>query len=222
MDKQYILVVEDETDIREMLMFNLKREGYHVQGVENGIRCLEAIRHKKPHLIILDIMMPEMDGLATFKEMSKHYDIPVLFLSAKGEEIDRIVGLELGAHDYVVKPFSIRELMLRIKRILKRNESKAQGSSQERHNVRIDENTHKVFVGEEEVIVTLTEFRLLQDLMRHGQTVRTREQLLESVWGYEFDGYNRTVDTHVRRLRAKLGENGDIVETVRGLGYRVK
>ena len=178
-------------------------------------------------------MMPEMDGLTTSKELARICDAPIIFLTAKGEELDRVVGLELGAEDYVVKPFSIRELMLRIKTVLRRHANSATnsaanpevenaGSFLERDGVRIDINEHRVFVSDTEVKVTLTEFRLLEDLMRHARMVRTREQLLESVWGYQFDGYNRTVDTHVRRLRQKLGDKCELVETVRGLGYRVR
>lgn len=238
MEKEYILVVEDDIDIKDMLIFNLKREGYEVADAENGLTCLEKIRHdkmrnKKPDLILLDVMMPEMDGLTASKELAKIGDFPIIFLTAKGEEIDRIVGLELGAEDYVVKPFSIRELLLRIKTVLRRGHreknttethGKPKSSSEflERNGIRIDNTAHKVFVHDQEIHVTLTEFKLLEDLMRHAQLVRTREQLLESVWGYQFEGYNRTVDTHVRRLRQKLGDTEEFVETVRGIGYRMK
>ncbi len=228
MNKQYILVVEDDIDIRELITFNLKREGYDTDEAENGKICLEKIKQKIPDLILLDVMMPELDGLSTFKEFNRSKNIPTIFLTAKGEEMDRVVGLELGAEDYVVKPFSIRELLLRIKNVLRHNnfvqkqEKPENENVLERGNIIIDITTHKILVNGEEVIATLTEFRLLEDLIRHGGIVRTREQLLESVWGYQFEGYNRTVDTHVRRLRQKLGDEEDIIETVRGLGYRVK
>ncbi len=226
MKKITILVVEDDEDIRNMLVFNLNREGYVTEEAENGLRCLEIARKKKPDLILLDLMMPEMDGLTACKELHKFCDSPIVFLTAKGEELDRVVGLELGAEDYVVKPFSIRELLLRIKKILKRttNAPKAQESVEhlERNGIRIDVTAHKVFVKDEAVHATLTEFRLLEDLMRHAQLVRTREQLLDAVWGYHFEGYSRTVDTHIRRLRQKLGDEGALIETVRGLGYRIK
>lgn len=226
MKKEYILVVEDEIDIKDMLIFNLKREGYITDDAENGLRCLEMVRKKKPDLILLDVMMPEMDGLTTCKELSRICDVPIIFLTAKGEELDRVVGLELGAEDYVVKPFSIRELMLRIKTVLHRHAPKQEISkitdSIERNGIRIDITAHKVFLDDIEVCITLTEFRLLEDLMRHACIVRTRERLLESVWGYQFEGYNRTVDTHVRRLRQKLADKGEFIETVRGLGYRVR
>lgn len=236
MDKEYILVVEDDIDIKDILIFNLKREGYEVAQAENGLECLarvqkDILHKKKPDLILLDVMMPEMDGLTTSKELAKIDDFPIIFLTAKGEEIDRIVGLELGAQDYVVKPFSIRELLLRIKTVLRRGQKPENATTEtnkflERNGIRIDNTAHKVFVADKEVHVTLTEFRLLEDLMKHAQLVRTREQLLESVWGYQFDGYNRTVDTHVRRLRQKLADTvnrtEECVETVRGLGYRMK
>ena len=226
MEKQYILVVEDDVDIKDMLVFNLNREGYATGEAENGLCCLEMVRKNPPDLILLDVMMPEMDGLTTSKELARICDVPIIFLTAKGEELDRVVGLELGAEDYVVKPFSIRELMLRIKTVLRRHrhspELETSGDFLERDGVRIDINAHRVFVTDVEVQVTLTEFRLLEDLMRHACIVRTRDQLLESVWGYQFEGYNRTVDTHVRRLRQKLGDKCELVETVRGLGYRVR
>lgn len=235
MEKEYILVVEDDIDIKDILVFNLKREGYEVDDAENGLRCLEMVRAKKPDLILLDVMMPEMDGLTTSKELAKIGDFPLIFLTAKGEEIDRIVGLELGADDYVVKPFSIRELILRIKSVLRRHKIQEENTTSqashtndkkndflEHHTIYMDNTAHRVFISDKEVHVTLTEFRLLEDLMRNAQFVRTREQLLESVWGYQFEGYNRTVDTHVRRLRQKLGQAGEYVETVRGLGYRMK
>ncbi len=226
MEKQYILVVEDDADIRDMLVFNLKRENYATGEAENGLRCLEEVRKKKPDLILLDVMMPEMDGITASKELLRFCDAPIIFLTAKGEELDRVVGLELGAEDYVVKPFSIRELLLRIKAVLRRcspsPDVKNLGEFIERDGVCVDIHAHRVLVDGVEIQATLTEFRLLEDLMRHARIVRTREQLLESVWGYQFEGYNRTVDTHVRRLRQKLGDKGDLVETVRGLGYRLR
>ena len=226
MEKQYILVVEDDADIRDMLVFNLKRENYATGEAENGLRCLEEVRKKKPDLILLDVMMPEMDGITASKELLRSCDAPIIFLTAKGEELDRVVGLELGAEDYVVKPFSIRELLLRIKAVLRRCSSSSDvknlGEFIERDGVCVDIHAHRVLVDGVEIQATLTEFRLLEDLMRHARIVRTREQLLESVWGYQFEGYNRTVDTHVRRLRQKLGDKGDLVETVRGLGYRLR
>lgn len=143
-------------------------------------------------------------------------------LTARGEEMDRVVGLSLGADDYVVKPFSVRELMLRIKAILRRGGRVAESALLERHGIRLRPDAHTASAGERELVLTATEFRLLEDLLRHAGTVRTREQLLNNVWGYSFEGYARTVDTHVRRLRSKLGEAAAALETVRGVGYRIR
>ena len=148
--------------------------------------------------------------------------VPVLLLTARGEEVDRVVGLTLGADDYVVKPFSVRELMLRVKAILRRQERARSGAVLRHHGIALDAERHRATVNGESLALTATEFRLLEDLLRHSGAVRTREQLLNTVWGYSFEGYARTVDTHVRRLRAKLGAASDVVETVRGVGYRLK
>lgn len=229
MAEQTILIVEDETDIRELLAFTCKREGYAVLEAEDGIKAVALATEKKPDAILLDLMLPGMDGLSVCKALQRDAAtsaIPVIMLTAKGEEIDRIVGFEVGASDYVVKPFSTREVMLRIKAVLKRA---APGAGDTTGPVtftcgpvRLDTVRHAVFADGNEIELTVTEFRLLEDLLRHSGQVRTREQLLDSVWGYSFEGYARTVDTHIRRLRAKLGEAADIVETVRGIGYRVR
>lgn len=225
MSGQTILIVEDEADIRELLAFNLQREEFATLEAEDGRQGLELARTRMPDLILLDVMLPGMDGFAVCRELERSPDtagIPVIMLTARGEEVDRIVGLELGADDYVVKPFSVRELILRIRAILRRQAMAASTPRLSRHGVSLDPAAHKVAVNDAPADLTATEFRLLEDLMRHAGTVRTREQLLNGVWGYQFEGYARTVDTHVRRLRAKLGDAADIVETVRGVGYRVK
>ena len=195
MSAQHILVVEDESDIRELLRFNLEREGFSVLEAEDGQKGLELARRHLPCLIILDVMLPALDGFE---------------------------GLSLGADDYVVKPFSVRELMLRIKAILRRGGRVAESALLERHGIRLRPDAHTASAGERELVLTATEFRLLEDLLRHAGTVRTREQLLNNVWGYSFEGYARTVDTHVRRLRSKLGEAAAALETVRGVGYRIR
>lgn len=220
-----ILIVEDEADIRELLVFNLQREGYTTLEAADGIQGLELARLKQPHMILLDVMLPGMDGFTVCKELErdpKTAPIPIIMLTARGEEVDRIVGLELGADDYVVKPFSVRELILRIKAILRRQAVVRTTPMLTRQSISIDPAAHKVRVDDVEIDLTATEFRLLEDLLRHAGTVRTREQLLNTVWGYQFEGYARTVDTHVRRLRAKLGTSADSIETVRGIGYRAK
>lgn len=223
MTKDTILVVEDEEDIRHLLVFHLEREGYAILEAGDGGTGLALARAHEPALVLLDVMLPVMDGFAVCKELEhdpQTASIPVIMLTARGEEVDRVLGLELGADDYVVKPFSARELLLRIRAILRRQRSAGERPSLARGAIRLDPAGHRTRVGEREVDLTATEFRLLEDLMRNAGRVRTREQLLNGVWGYQFEGYARTVDTHVRRLRAKLGEAGDIIETVRGVGYR--
>lgn len=225
MSTQTILIVEDEEDIRQLLTFNLQREGFATLESGDGKQGLEKARSHKPDLILLDVMLPGMDGFQVCRELERDpvtACIPIIMLTARGEEIDRIVGLELGADDYVVKPFSVRELILRVRAILRRQTAATSTPRVARHGISVDPSAHRVLVGETQVELTATEFRLLEDLMRHAGAVRTREQLLNTVWGYQFEGYARTVDTHVRRLRAKLVEAADLVETVRGVGYRFK
>ncbi len=224
MSAQTILIVEDEKDIRDLLAFTLKREGFAVLEAADGNTAVTLAEDKKPDLILLDIMLPGMDGLSAAKAMQRlpsASGIPVIMLTAKGEEIDRIVGLELGAADYVVKPFSVREVVLRIRSVLRRSVPPVATAPLLRcGNIVLNVTAHNVQVGNLSVDLTVTEFRLLEELMRNKGKVRSREQLLDAVWGYSFEGYARTVDTHVRRLRAKLGDGADIVETVRGVGYR--
>ncbi len=225
MSTQTVLIVEDEKDIRELLAFNCRREGFFVIEADNGYQAAALAAEKEPDVILLDLMLPGMDGLSVCKILQRSAAtaaIPVIMLTAKGEEIDRIVGLEVGASDYVVKPFSTREVMLRIKSVLKRTAPGPGPNSLDCGAVRLDTTRHAAFVDDAEIALTLTEFRLLEDLLRHAGKVRTREQLLDSVWGYSFEGYARTVDTHIRRLRSKLGNAADTVETVRGMGYRAK
>jgi len=225
MSNQRILLVEDEADIRDLLAYNLQKEGFAVLEAGDGRLGLEMARTHTPALILLDLMLPGMDGLTVCRELERDpvtAPIPVIMLTAKGEELDRVVGLELGADDYVVKPFSVRELILRIRNILKRQVQAVNGAGLSRHGVTVNQSAHKVSVNGAEVDLTATEFRLLGTLLRHAGQVLTREQLLNGVWGYQFEGYARTVDTHVRRLRSKLGEAADVVETVRGVGYRFR
>jgi two-component system phosphate regulon response regulator PhoB len=225
MGKQKILIIEDESDIRDLLAYNLQKEGFVTLEAGDGRVGLEMARAHAPALVLLDLMLPGMDGLTVCRELERDPStaaIPIIMLTAKGEELDRVVGLELGADDYVVKPFSVRELILRIRNILKRQARAGSGSSLSRHGVTVNQSAHKASVDGAGLDLTATEFRLLGTLMRHAGQVLTREQLLNSVWGYQFEGYARTVDTHVRRLRSKLGGAADMVETVRGVGYRLK
>lgn len=212
---QRILVIEDENDIRQLLRFNLEREGFAVLEAADGLGGLHMATSE----------LPGMDGCDVCRRLKAQpvtAAIPVLMLTARGEEVDRIVGLTLGADDYVVKPFSVRELVLRIRAILRRGSRPGMGSALCRGALLLDVEAHRVTLDGQEVALTATEFRLLEDLMRHAGAVRTREQLLNAVWGYSFEGYARTVDTHVRRLRAKLGEEAAALETVRGVGYRLR
>ena len=200
-----ILIVEDEQDIRELLAYNLEKEGYSTVQAADGKEGLDLARSRKPDLILLDLMR-----------------IPIIMLTARGEDVDRILGFELGADDYVVKPFNIRELLLRIRAILRRQVMVESNPVLTRHGVSVDPAAHKVTVLGQDVELTATEFRLIEDLLRNAGRVRTREELLAAVWGYQFEGYARTVDTHIRRLRNKLGDAAEIIETVRGVGYRCK
>lgn len=225
MATQTVLIVEDEKDIRELLAFTCKREGFAVLEAGDGNAALALAAEKRPDIILLDLMLPGLDGLSVCRVLQRETataSIPVIMLTARGEEIDRIVGFEVGASDYVVKPFSAREVMLRIRAVLKRADPVTEPITLACGDIRLDAMRHAVFARDAEVPLTVTEFRLLEDLLRHAGQVRTREQLLDAVWGYSFEGYARTVDTHIRRLRSKLGDAADLVETVRGVGYRAR
>jgi two-component system phosphate regulon response regulator PhoB len=225
MPEATILIVEDEKDIRELLAYSLGREGFAVVEADDGVAALKLVSAKRPDLVILDLMLPDMDGLSVCRQMQRDpltADIPVIMLTAKGEEVDRIVGLELGAADYIVKPFSLREVALRIRAVLKRKSVQEKSAVLQCGPLQVDPARHSAQVDGREVALTATEFRLLEDLLQNQGKVRDREQILTAVWGYSFEGYSRTVDTHVRRLRAKLGEGAGMIETVRGVGYRAK
>lgn len=225
MDKHSILIVEDERDIRQTLAFSLRRNGFIVHEADSGDAGLAKARETKPDAILLDIMLPGMDGLELCRQVKRDARIantPIIFLTAKGEEIDRIVGLELGAIDYVVKPFSLREVTLRVRSAIQRGAAAESFPMLHCGDVVLDRVAHTVTAGGAPVSLTITEFRILEDLLRHSGQVRSREQLLDTVWGSEFEGYARGVDSHIKRLRAKLGSAGDCIETVRGVGYRVR
>ena len=225
MDKT-VLVVEDDQDILGLIEWHIKAEGFRVLTEKNGEKGLKAALREKPDLIVLDLMLPGLDGLAVCKQLRKTAataHTPVLMLTAKGEEIDRVVGFELGADDYMVKPFSPRELILRIRAILRRGEGVPEQPTVIRHDdLMIDTEKHCVFIGDAPLELTVTEFNLLLELVRSRGRAWTRDQLLDRVWGYRFEGYHRTVDTHIRRLRRKLGPLSDNIETVRGIGYRFR
>lgn len=221
-----VLVVEDEKDVVDLLNLNLRKAGgFVVSSASDGAAGLAKARDEKPDFIILDLMLPKMSGLEVCKILKTDAatrQIPVLMLTAKAEEIDRIVGLELGADDYVVKPFSPREVILRIKAILRRGDGKEAEERLTAGAITIDPARHQVSVNGRPVSLTSLEFKLLRTLMQRRGRVQQRDRLLNEVWGYESVIDTRTVDTHVRRLREKLGKAGDIVETVRGFGYRLR
>ena len=219
-----VLVIEDEPDLRSTLEFNLKSENYKVTTASDGASALAEISKNIPDLILLDLMLPDMSGLEICKKIrgeSFSDQVSIIMLTAKGEEVDRVVGFELGADDYVVKPFSVRELMLRVSSILKRSKEKA--SNDEKiviGDIEINLASHRVFISGIEVELTAKEFELLKYLTERNGRIQTRELLLEHVWGYNNSVTTRTVDTHIKRLRSKIGEVGTRIETVRGVGYR--
>jgi len=223
---QTIMIVEDEKDLAELLAFNLEREGYKAVIALDGAEGLETATRILPDLVLLDLMLPGMAGTEVCKRIKKFQPaakIPVIMLTAKGEEIDKVVGFEVGADDYVVKPFSTRELMLRVKAVLRRNQTEAAPSTVIKVGpISIDTERHHVTVNDEEITFTTTEFKLLQTLVLRLGRVQSRDVLLRDVWGYNFVEDTRTVDTHVTRLRTKMGSAGDMIKTVRGFGYKLE
>ncbi len=224
-----ILVVEDEADLVANLEYNLEREGYETRRALTGRQGLElAMTEPIPDAILLDRMLPDISGLDVCRQLradQRTRTIPVLMLTAKGEESDRVVGLETGADDYVVKPFSVRELMLRVRALMRRVAREATAGAEGELSfgcLRVDPVGHRVWVQAAEVTLTALEFRLLTTLLSRRGRVQTRDGLLRDVWGIEADITTRTVDTHVKRLRHKLGEAGEYVETLRGVGYRFR
>ena len=219
-----ILIVDDEQDVLDLLVFHLQRAGYKTLTARDGATALQKARDHTPALVVLDLMLPEVEGTEVCKRLKadpKTARIPVFMLTAKAEELDRVLGLELGADDYLTKPFSPREVVLRVKSILRR----AQGDGEPAEVLKlggivVDRAKHEVTVKGKPVELTATEFKLLATLMERRGRVQSRDRLLNDVWGYEGDVDTRTVDTHVRRLREKLGKGADCIETIRGVGYR--
>jgi len=221
-----ILIVEDENDVVDLLTLNLRKAGgFLISKAGDGATGLTKARAEKPDLIILDLMLPKIPGLEVCKILKSEAatrHIPILMLTARAEEIDRVVGLECGADDYVTKPFSPREIVLRIKAILRRGATEEADDRLSAGPITIDPARHEVLVNGKRVELTSLEFKLLRPLMQRRGRVQERDRLLNEVWGYESVIDTRTVDTHVRRLREKLGKAGEVVETVRGFGYRVR
>lgn len=219
-----ILIVDDEQDVLDLLVYNLHKAGYKIVTARDGAAALQKARDEVPSLIILDLMLPQMDGTEVCRRLKadpKTAHIPIIMLTAKAEEVDRVVGLELGADDYVTKPFSPREVALRVKGVLRRASGKsAPAEILKFGDLTVDIAKHAVTLKDRGVELTATEFKLLATLLERRGRVQSRDRLLTDVWGYEGDVDTRTVDTHMRRLREKLGEAADYVETVRGVGYR--
>ena len=222
-----IFCVEDDSNIRELVVYTLETTGFKARGFEDGKEFLEALALETPELVLMDIMLPGEDGIELLKRLKaspKTRDIPVIMVTAKGAEYDKVKGLDLGSDDYVTKPFGMMELISRIKAVLRRS----QKSSNELQDIikvgdiEIDTKKHEVTASGEIVNLTLKEYELLKRLMKNSNIVMTRDLLLEEIWGYDFDGETRTVDVHVRTLRQKLGKSGERIETVRGVGYRMR
>tara|TARA_B100000941_G_scaffold239165_1_gene182335 strand:- start:29 stop:715 length:687 start_codon:yes stop_codon:yes gene_type:complete len=221
---QKIYIVEDEPDIRETLKYNFSNEGFEVFTAPDGEEALSNLKKVLPDVLILDLMLPGLSGLDVCKSIRADDDIrdmSIIMLTAKGEEIDRVIGFELGADDYVTKPFSVRELILRVKVLLKKQrESLVENKLVTFGPIRIDLDAHELKINDKEIVLTALEFKLLQHLVKRKGRVQTREQLLGDVWGYSAEVTTRTVDTHIKRLREKLGNTSDYIQTIRGVGYR--
>ena len=219
-----IYCVEDERNIRELLIYTLETTGFKARGFDNGNELMKALKEEIPELILLDIMLPGDDGytiLEQLKSMPSVKDVPVIMVTAKEAEFDKVKGLEGGADDYITKPFGMMEFVARVKAVLRR--STRQNEDRELHydELYLNVGRHEVRYREEKIDLTRKEFELLQYLLENKGLVMTRNQILCHVWGYDFDGETRTVDVHVRTLRQKLGEAGNLIETIRGVGYRI-
>lgn len=219
-----IYCVEDDNSIRELVVYSLKSSGYEVIGFENGTIAQEVIKTTIPDLILLDIMLPDKDGITILQELkndSKTSNIPVIMLTAKSSEYDKVLGLDSGADDYISKPFGMMELLSRVKALLRRASNDTDNSIINHKNLKIDTKAHRVFVEGVSIELTLKEYELLLLLLQNKGIVLQRDVILQNIWGYDFDGETRTVDVHIRTLRSKLNITPDIIETVRGVGYRI-
>ncbi|HYK99532.1 MAG TPA: response regulator transcription factor [Candidatus Acidoferrales bacterium] len=223
-----LLIVDDDTNLRHTLGYAFRQEGFEVMTAEDGDKALVSFRQTHPDLVILDVMLPGRDGFEVCRALRRESDVPVIMLTARDTELDKVVGLEIGADDYLAKPFSTRELIARVRAMLRRTRRKepAQADTRlEMEGLVLDGARHRVMLDEREVELKPKEFDLLAFFMGHGGQVFGREQLLASVWGYDFAGDSRTVDTHVKTLREKLGDDAERprwIETVRGVGYRFR
>lgn len=228
MAKEKILIVDDEEHILELIKFNLLNAGYDVFTSSDGLEAVKVAKSEKPSLVLLDLMLPGIDGFDVCKEIKRDNNMKktsIIMLTAKGEELDKILGLELGADDYITKPFSVRELLARVKAVLRRTNSsnEMEDDVYNSKNLKIDFERHEVYINEEKIELTLKEFELLQILIKNKGKILKRETLLDKIWGYEYIGETRTVDVHIRYLRKKIEEddkNPRFIETIRGVGYR--
>ncbi|MDM5374532.1 DNA-binding response regulator [Bacillus cereus] len=220
MNKYRVLVVDDESDMRQLVGMYLDNFGYEWGEAENGKEALKKLETDHYDFVVLDIMMPEMDGLSVCKEIRKTSDVPIIFLTAKGEEWNRVNGLRMGADDYIVKPFSPGELVARMEAVLRRYTKQEQQEEIQFGPIVINEKSRRIEANGESISLTVKEFDLLYFLCQHTGQVFSREQLLEKVWGYDYAGSTRTVDTHVKTMRLKLGESGNYIQTVWGVGYK--
>lgn len=223
-----IYVLEDDSSIREFVVYSLCHMELNAKGFEKPSLFWESVRKELPDLILLDIMLPEEDGLSVLSKLRKHpelKDVPVIMLTAKNSEYDKVMGLDAGADDYVAKPFGIMELVARIKALLRRTQKHVQSNQPDTKlevgNLKVYLDKHVVKVDGEQISLTLKEYELLTMLMENKGVVLNRDQLLNKIWGYEFDGESRTVDVHIRTLRAKLKSAGNLIETIRGVGYKI-
>ena len=219
-----IYCVEDDLNIRELIVYTLQSTGFTAKGFADGEAFFMELQLKLPDLVILDLMLPGQDGASILRQLrgtAQTADLPVILATAKGSEYDKVSGLDAGADDYISKPFGMMELVSRVKAVLRRSGSKQKEVLLTRGDLRLNAEKHQVSVKGEPILLTLKEFLLLQQLMSNPGTVFTRDALLATIWGYDFSGETRTVDVHVRTLRQKLGECGNLIETVRGLGYRM-
>jgi DNA-binding response OmpR family regulator len=225
-----ILIVDDEPAVSNLLAYNLRKANYEVLSAEDGPRALELAKIEEPDLILLDLMLPVVDGLDVCRTLRRSSEVPIIMITALGEEVDRVVGLELGADDYICKPFSVREVLARIKAVLRRTHDNKQGMVQQEKitgpsGLQMEQSGRNATLGDNKLELTKLEFDLLYHLLRHTGQVFSRERLLEEAWGFDYPGNTRAVDSAIKRLRAKIrayAPEAEIIETIRGIGYRLK
>lgn len=222
---QLIYCVEDDKNIRELVVYAMKSGGYQAEGYADANEFYKGLEIAKPSLLLLDIMLPGTDGLSLLNDLRNKKntrDIPVILLTAKGSEYDKVQGLDAGADDYIAKPFGVMELLSRVRAVLRRSVPESRSQDLRIGSLHLSAEQRRVLLGSEELTLTYKEFELLQHLMRNENLVLSRDKLLETIWGYDFEGETRTVDVHIRSLRQKLGDFADMIDTVRGVGYRIR